>query len=62
MTGRPPAFWPVFTSAPHRPLFAAGSLQLVATMVYWALELAVRLPLGFPFIAYAVPAPGCTRR
>ncbi|BAU46820.1 NnrS family protein [Sulfurifustis variabilis] len=57
MTGQPNAFWPVLTAAPHRPLFAAGGVQLVATMLFWALELAARLPVGVPAMTYAVPAP-----
>lgn len=53
----PASRWEVLTAAPHRPLFAAGALQLVAVMVFWALELAARLPLGIPAMRYAVPAP-----
>lgn len=54
----PPASgWQVLTAAPHRPLFAAGAVQLVVAMIFWALELAARLPLGLPTPSYAVPAP-----
>lgn len=56
-TPTPASRWGVLTAAPHRPLFAAGALQLVAVMIFWALELAARLPLGLPFMSYVVPAP-----
>lgn len=53
----PAPLWSILTAAPHRPLFAAGSVQLVAVMAFWAVELAGRLPLGLGPPRYAVPAP-----
>ena len=34
--------WEVFTAAPHRMMFLAGALQLVLTLLFWAVELAGR--------------------
>ncbi len=37
-----PARAPVFTAAPHRMMFLAGALQMVAALLFWGVELAAR--------------------
>jgi uncharacterized protein involved in response to NO len=46
--------WRVVTAAPHRPLFLAGSLQLLLVMLLWFGVLAARAA-GLPFPGLALP-------
>lgn len=48
-------FGHVFFSAPHRLMFAGGSVQILAAMLFWALELSERY-LGMPVPHWPWPA------
>jgi len=44
--------WTIWTAAPHRVMFLGGTVQLVLTMLYWAVELSAR---QFGHSALALP-------
>ncbi|MBL8449196.1 MAG: NnrS family protein [Dechloromonas sp.] len=46
---------PVFLSAPHRVMFAAGSVQLVVAMVFWLPELLLRAGVAVHPLTLGVP-------
>jgi uncharacterized protein involved in response to NO len=48
MTTQDKTLWQIFTAAPHRVMFFGGSLQLVATMLWWLTDLATRYGTGNP--------------
>lgn len=49
------ADWPVFFAAPHRVMFFAGALQLVATILFWAAALTGRYTAWWPPLDTTVP-------
>ncbi len=51
-----PVRWEVLASAPHRMLFLLGTVQIVAAMLWWLVELAARsgwVPAGAPVVPAA---------
>lgn len=47
--------WRVLASSPHRPMFLLGALQIVATMVWWSVDIASRYAGWYAPIDWAVP-------
>lgn len=54
--GTTPASWRVFTAAPHRVMFLGGTLQLIATVVFWAAELTGRYSALWAPLPVVIPA------
>jgi len=47
--------WQVFSAAPHRVMFLAGSVQLVLVMLFWLAELLGRAVAGWPPLPLVLP-------
>lgn len=59
MPAPPPSTgWQILLAAPHRPLFLAGVLQVLAVMVVWVLELAGRIRPGIAPVLPLSPLAG----
>lgn len=48
--------WQTLTAAPHRPMFLLGTLQGVAVMLWWLVDLTGRYG-GLPYISWTLAAP-----
>lgn len=48
--------WQTLTAAPHRPMFLLGTLQGVAVMLWWLVDLAGRYG-GLPYTSWTLAAP-----
>lgn len=53
---RPASLWTTFTAAPHRMMFFGGVIQLVATLLFWSVELTGRYTDLWPPMITTVPA------
>ena len=51
-----PTVWQTLTAAPHRPMFLLGTLQGVAVMLWWLVDLAGRYG-GMPYVSWTLAAP-----
>ncbi len=52
-----PRIWSVYTAAPHRVLFLPGALQGVIAMLWWLLDLEIRMAGGDGLVSAGLPAP-----
>lgn len=50
-----PGVWTHLTAAPHRMMFFGGAFQLLATLLFWSIELAGRYTPLWPPLITAVP-------
>lgn len=48
--------WQTLTAAPHRPMFLLGTLQGMAVMLWWLVDLGGRYG-GLPYISWTLAAP-----
>jgi len=51
------SFWSIYTAAPHRVMFLPGAVQGVCVMLWWLLDLELRLAGGQGLVSQGLPAP-----